>query len=161
MLYSCAPSPFGANTAIPETQAVTPINTPSFTAENMAYISELEIKIPAWLKAYTKFNSLHQKANDKKKIFLNENWKNEMSIALDELSAASDDLISTQPVPSDMQNINNSLNQTVDETRLMIEAYRVLIKDDNRTLLDQIYAHSENALQFMKSATDEIQPYLK
>ncbi|MBI5354292.1 MAG: hypothetical protein HZB50_16750 [Chloroflexi bacterium] len=127
----------------------------------MAYIAEMEIKIPAWLSAYTQFNSFHQKAIDKKKTFLNANWKTLMSEALDDLSTASDDLISVQPVPPDMKNINDNLIKAVNETKLMIDAYRVLIKNNDRTQLDQIYAHSESALIFMKSATDEIQPYLK
>ena len=84
-----------------------------------------------------------------------------MSEALDDLSAASDDLVSIQPVPPDMKNINDNLIKAVNETKLMIDAYRVLIKNNDKTQLDQIYAHSESALIFMKSATDETQLYLK
>ena len=127
----------------------------------MAYISAIEIKIKVWLSVYTQFNSFHQKANDKKKIFTNENWKTMMSGALDDLAAASDDVINVKPVPPAMQNINSNLIQAIDETRLMIAAYRVMLKDNDKSQLDQIYVFSENALKFMKLATDEMEPYLK
>ena len=161
ILSACGTSPLAGSTAIPQTLTAAPIYTPSFTPENMAYISAIEIKIKVWLSVYTQFNSFHQKANDKKKIFTNENWKTMMSGALDDLAAASDDVINVKPVPPAMQNINSNLIQAIDETRLMIAAYRVMLKDNDKSQLDQIYVFSENALKFMKLATDEMEPYLK
>ena len=159
-MSACGTSPLTGNTAIPATQTAAPINTPSFTPENLAYSAAMETRVTAWLGAYIQFNSFHQKANDKKKIFSSENWKTMISGALDDLSAASDDIVNVQPVPPAMNNINNNFIQAVDQTRLLIAAYRVFLKENDKSQLDKIYIYSENALKYMKLATDEMEPYL-
>ena len=161
ILSSCTSQPSEEKAAIPQTQVVIPSNTPAFTPENMAYIAELKIKIPAWINAYTQVNRFHQLTMDNSRIFFEENWQDLMLGALDEFSVASDDIVNIEPVPPDMKNTNEYLIQSADEARLMIQTYEAMIKDQNRSMLDQINVHSENALRYMKLANDEIAVYLK
>jgi hypothetical protein len=74
---------------------------------------------------------------------------------------ASDDIVNIEPVPPDMKITNEYLIQSADEARLMIQTYKAMIKDQNRSMLDQVNVHSENALRYMKLANDEIAVYLK
>lgn len=159
LLPACAP--LAVNTAIPETPTVIPINTPFFTPENIAYADKAAEKISVWLGTYTEFNSYHQLAMGRKTIFKSAVWKDTVTVSLDKLSVVTDELLQLQPVPPAMQTINANLIHSMEETKLMIEKYRMFLKENDQTMLEEINSHSEKALIYMKLATDEIQPYLK
>ena len=164
VLSSCTTQPSVEKTATPEipaTLAVFPTNTPSFTPENLAYIAELKVKVPAWVSAYTEVNGYNQLTMDNNRIFFTETWQNVMLDTLDKFSTASDDLVNIQPVPPDMKKNNEYLIQAVDESKLMIQTYKAMIKAKDRSTLDQVNVHSENALRYIKLANDEISAYLK
>ena len=117
--------------------------------------------MPAWVSAYTEVNGYNQLTMDNNRIFFTETWQNVMLDTLDKFSTASDDLVNIQPVPPDMKKNNEYLIQAVDESKLMIQTYKAMIKAKDRSTLDQVNVHSENALRYIKLANDEISAYLK
>jgi hypothetical protein len=155
-------TPLPTDTPVPSTAVPTssPVATSTVVTTSDPYLDEVNLGIQNYQSAYSDVNDFFQESTADASKLLDNNWKQQANMALNQLDDAANQLKNIGDAPPEYEQLDGDLTSIASETDELVQNFGNGINQLDPGAISNAAANLGNLASYLDSASQELNQYL-
>lgn len=155
-------TPLPTDTPVPNTEVPTssPVATSTVGTTTDPYLDEVNLSLQNYQSAYSNVNNYFQESTADASKLLDNNWKQQANMALNQLDDAANQLENIGDAPPEYEQLDSDLTSITSETHELVQNYGNGINQLDPGAINSAAANLSNIASYLNSASQELNQFL-